>query len=473
MPNDDKKRAKTISLGMKIAIIFVVLVAYYAMAHVTQNKEETPQEIDIYQQDTNVRLAALYVKFYLMSDASGWDRNLAWASRKYHNSIHLPAAKRRLLALNLLYGISDYVNDSGVRLDDSETKNQYSEIQWRKLKSEQELWEKIYARDYGPQEAEEIVSGVGELQLGVLEGLVVANVYREANMSDRAMEVLSDTKRVISLSYYKLVWTGVVLAVSVIVGAIFIIVALIRRYPSQLSTVPAGGAEHGLFYSFLAFLISYPIFGWTVYTAFSQAGSDNKIVHFATCTLNIVASFVVALIVYLRFSDYDLNKIKNDIGLRWLGVWRTVKEGTYAYFSGVSVGILGMVFATIALGILAPNRDYTSENNYLQYIDSDPALTVVYFVFIIVIRPIIEELVFRGALFGSLRKQSNFWISALISSAAYGIWSGYGSSSLGLFGLGLVLCVFRERTNSTVPGIVGVLIANAVFWTFFYTLGLF
>ncbi|MCZ6574648.1 MAG: type II CAAX endopeptidase family protein [Planctomycetota bacterium] len=75
--------------------------------------------------------------------------------------------------------------------------------------------------------------------------------------------------------------------------------------------------------------------------------------------------------------------------------------------------------------------------------------------------PLLEETVFRGALYGGLRVRLGFWPAAAISSALFGAVHGWGAA-LPLAALGMGLCWLVERTGSLVPGVVAHALFNAI-----------
>lgn len=82
--------------------------------------------------------------------------------------------------------------------------------------------------------------------------------------------------------------------------------------------------------------------------------------------------------------------------------------------------------------------------------------TVMTFISLVVLPPIVEEITFRGFLFGALRQRFNFIIGALITSTLFAIPhllesdSGQGLlwiAGIDTFVLSLVLCYIREKSG--------------------------
>ncbi|WP_350340518.1 CPBP family intramembrane glutamic endopeptidase [Paenibacillus hexagrammi] len=77
--------------------------------------------------------------------------------------------------------------------------------------------------------------------------------------------------------------------------------------------------------------------------------------------------------------------------------------------------------------------------------------------------PIVEEIIFRKIIFGSLVSKSNFFISAFISSilfaALHNDWQGF----LLYFVIGVVFCYIYYKSSSIIPTLIGHLILNFIF----------
>lgn len=84
------------------------------------------------------------------------------------------------------------------------------------------------------------------------------------------------------------------------------------------------------------------------------------------------------------------------------------------------------------------------------------------FLALAIIAPFVEELLFRGYLFGKLRAQLGFWITTLITSALFGFVHLQWNVSIDVFALSLVLCYLREKTEAVWAGIVLHMIKNSI-----------
>jgi membrane protease YdiL (CAAX protease family) len=99
---------------------------------------------------------------------------------------------------------------------------------------------------------------------------------------------------------------------------------------------------------------------------------------------------------------------------------------------------------------------------------------VLAFITLVVLAPIAEEVLFRGYLYGKLRKYAPAWVAILLTSALFGVVHGQWNVGLDVFALSLVLCTLREITGSVSAGIVLHMMKNALaFYILFINPALF
>ena len=74
---------------------------------------------------------------------------------------------------------------------------------------------------------------------------------------------------------------------------------------------------------------------------------------------------------------------------------------------------------------------------------------------LVLLAPVVEELVFRGLLFGTLRRGLNMWTSAVLSAAVFAVAHGYGAWGFAsVFSSGVLWALAYERTGSLLPPIL-------------------
>ncbi|MFD2667262.1 CPBP family intramembrane glutamic endopeptidase [Listeria grayi] len=86
----------------------------------------------------------------------------------------------------------------------------------------------------------------------------------------------------------------------------------------------------------------------------------------------------------------------------------------------------------------------------------------VLFVFITLIAPVIEEIVFRKVLFGGLTNWMNIHVAAVISSLFFALGHGDLPFLLVYFSIGLILCFLYTKTKRITVTIFAHMIMNAI-----------
>lgn len=123
--------------------------------------------------------------------------------------------------------------------------------------------------------------------------------------------------------------------------------------------------------------------------------------------------------------------------------------------SSIAIAILLYVAASVAIALtLTPRQQDLSVN---LGADRGGLYVLATGFFFVVLAPLSEEILFRGFLFGGLRKSLPFWVAALIPSVIFGSLHLVGATNvavaLQLAVLGVIFCFLYERTNSIWPAI--------------------
>ena len=175
--------------------------------------------------------------------------------------------------------------------------------------------------------------------------------------------------------------------------------------------------------------------------------------------VNIIASvaqdvsFVAAAVCFAVFmahgraSDFGFRRVPIGLGLG------------YFVIAGLGYYTLSFLYA-LALNI--HGRDNLPSG---FGVNQSTAALIATTVFVCLVAPVAEELVFRGFIFGALRRirlqaggaDLGTWLAALITGVLFGAAHAGGAATSGqlvqLGFLGFVLCLVRWRTGSLYPGI--------------------
>ncbi len=87
------------------------------------------------------------------------------------------------------------------------------------------------------------------------------------------------------------------------------------------------------------------------------------------------------------------------------------------------------------------------------------------FIVIVIGAPVVEELIFRGYLQGSLRRYIPWWVAAVITSVMFGVAHRQWNVGVDTFMLSMVACYLRERTGSIWAGIFLHMLKNFIAYT--------
>lgn len=129
-----------------------------------------------------------------------------------------------------------------------------------------------------------------------------------------------------------------------------------------------------------------------------------------------------------------------------------VIESTGTIVKTIIVGFIIVLFFTSAVFSFAELMKWSEGSAWDTVQDVPFALK---FAYLVLLGPIVEELVFRRGLYGSIRSSNNFWFAAIISSVLFGLVHGININTISMFGFGMILCLVYERT--------GTIAANTIF----------
>ena len=142
-----------------------------------------------------------------------------------------------------------------------------------------------------------------------------------------------------------------------------------------------------------------------------------------------------------------------------------VKEADIRKISGKHIGLTimaatgAMFFLNFMLNILPiPKELLGSLSSGMKNLSAYPFWQAILANAILI--PIMEEVVFRGYLFNRLSKAMPEIVAALITSVIFGLCHGGIVWATWAFVVGMIICVFRIKTGSIIPGMIFHIIMN-------------
>lgn len=168
--------------------------------------------------------------------------------------------------------------------------------------------------------------------------------------------------------------------------------------------------------------------------------------------LAYILAIIIAILVPRRLVKQRTSL--KDMGITgWLSWW-DVLITPLAYVAYV---VLSGVFIVIVANVVTIDVHQQQALPFSQSMLGAQWQYMLAFFTLVVLAPIAEELLFRGYLYGKLRKKISMWLSVLVASLTFGaahLWAGQEGAALqwtvaaDTFVLSLVMCVAREYTGA-------------------------
>ena len=130
----------------------------------------------------------------------------------------------------------------------------------------------------------------------------------------------------------------------------------------------------------------------------------------------------------------------------------------------------GLVAAGIVIDLIVAVAGESMDlgAHWTEWFDADmawgpPAMVIAALASAVVFAPIFEEIVFRGLLFGTLRRTVGWPLAAALSAAVFAVAHGYGSVGFAsVFLSGILWAYAYEATASLLPGILAHSLNNII-----------
>lgn len=180
----------------------------------------------------------------------------------------------------------------------------------------------------------------------------------------------------------------------------------------------------------------------------------------------IFQTFIYVVVLALLFS---LPKIRQITSKKTLGVhkplgWSDIGLGLAGYI----IYFIILIAITMLVTKLVPGyvADQPQELGFTTLFGLERMIG--FFVFVVV-APIVEEIIFRGFLYGRLRQaRMPMWPAAIIVSVLFGWMHGQWNVAVDTFILSMVACYLREITGTIWPGVIIHMVKNAIAFTLLF-----
>lgn len=158
---------------------------------------------------------------------------------------------------------------------------------------------------------------------------------------------------------------------------------------------------------------------------------------------------------------------REQLGLKGTPTWTDIGLAPIAFFvSTLGAGVLVTLFQVFSWFDAAE----TQETGFTAYMTGGEK--VVAFLTLVVAAPIVEEIIFRGWLYGKLRAKLKMPLAIILVSLLFGLMHFQWNVGVNVFALSVVLCGLREITGTIYAGILTHMVKNGVAFYLLYVLGM-
>lgn len=185
---------------------------------------------------------------------------------------------------------------------------------------------------------------------------------------------------------------------------------------------------------------------------------------FQTVVGGVIYALTLVIVIGAPWLVKRSRTTKEELGMQRLPSWMDfvwVPAGAVVYLVlTAAVTAIAMSFLTFVNYDQAQDTGFTNMSSQAEYILA--------FLMLVVIAPVAEELLFRGYVFGKLRKYAPLWIAILITSLLFAVVHFAWNVGLDVFALSIVLCLLRVVSGSLWPSIMLHMLKNGVAFYFLF-----
>lgn len=183
-----------------------------------------------------------------------------------------------------------------------------------------------------------------------------------------------------------------------------------------------------------------------------------------TVSTALIYAITILIVIGLPWMIRKKRTSLKDLGLGSLPTWMDIlitPAGLIVY----------LVFSSILINI-ATNLIPGFNINQVQELGFDNISRqyefILAFIVLVVAVPVAEEILFRGFLFGKLKKIVPIWVAILMTSIVFATMHGAWNVAVDTFALSIVLCILRQITDSIWPSILLHMAKNSIAFYFLF-----
>lgn len=216
----------------------------------------------------------------------------------------------------------------------------------------------------------------------------------------------------------------------------------------------------------LSFIVAQ-LFSMLLIYLFEIAGFDLDSMNQSLLVLMLTAFAYLFMIIFIIGIPWLIKKSPTsleDIGITRLPSWTDILLSP----AGLIIYVLISVLLSVVFAIIFPSIDLNQaqetgfdnlSRNYEYYLA---------FVALVVLAPVAEEVIFRGYLYGKLKKYVPIWVAIIMTSIVFGAVHGAWNLAIDTFALSVIMCLLREITGNIWSSILLHMIKNGIAYYFLF-----
>lgn len=174
-----------------------------------------------------------------------------------------------------------------------------------------------------------------------------------------------------------------------------------------------------------------------------------------TQPLMMAAQYLLVAVITIGVIFYRMRGLSSSplrtLGMRLQGSSRLIATG----IAGYAVFVTGIVaFAALLGTLLGDAMPLAQAIEEVIGAAQTPGEIAIYFVLVCILAPIVEELVFRGYVYGGLRRLMTVRQAIVVGAALFAAVHLSAEAFLMIGLIGALLCYLYERTRSLLPGMI-------------------
>ena len=180
-------------------------------------------------------------------------------------------------------------------------------------------------------------------------------------------------------------------------------------------------------------------------------------------SLVYILSFVFLHSILKHIKPFKAPITRNELGLNNLVTFSDIGLAIASLF-----GYLTFSAILTALFSVFPWFNLNETQPLLYSTLISPSGKILAAIALVVVGPILEEVIYRGLIYGKLRKKHSLITSILIVSILFGFLHGQWNVGVDVFALSVVACLMRETTGTIYAGIILHILKNTIAFYFLF-----